>query len=434
MRNVSLVFRKLQKTLLLVVFLVSSGFVIAQAQDAANGKALFQAKCTSCHALDYKVIGPPLKEVVPTKSEEFLLKWIKNAPALIASGDAEAVEASKYAPSQMTPFPNLTDAQIKDIITYVKEGDKPAAGAAGATATDATATAAPEGVSTFGIIAAIIAVVAAIVILFSLSRASKAIERIVDEKEGNATETEVSFADRFKGLAKSKKFVFFVALCLILVLGSLSWVTMWNTNVETGYMPEQPIKFSHELHAGTNQIECRYCHSGAYSSRHASIPSLNVCMNCHKAVQAREANGGQISPEIQKIYTALGYNPDSRTYDESKQKPVQWVKVHNLPDLAYFNHSQHVVVGEKAIREAKGIDPKDPVCYACHGPVKEMKEMYQYSPLTMKWCINCHKEAAVDGKDNAYYTKLIAAHEKINKGEKVTVADMGGIECGKCHY
>jgi hypothetical protein len=209
---------------------------------------------------------------------------------------------------------------------------------------------------------------------------------------------------------------------------------MWETGVHTGYQPVQPIKFSHELHAGINQIDCQYCHSGAFKSKNSTIPSLNVCMNCHKNVQARTEDG-QVSAEIQKIYNALGYDVDKQTYDKSKEKPIEWVRVHNLPDFAYFNHSQHVVVGEAAIRKEAGIDPKDPVCFACHGPVNTMEEIYQYSPLTMKWCLNCHKNADISGKKNdVFYTKIIEAHEQIKKGVKITPALLGGLECGKCHY
>jgi len=197
-------------------------------------------------------------------------------------------------------------------------------------------------------------------------------------------------------------------------MGSWGWVSLWNTNVHTGYQPVQPIKYSHELHAGTMKIDCQYCHSGAYKSKNASIPSLNVCMNCHKVVKTE-------SPEIHKIYDALGYDPKTQKYDSTQSKPIQWVRIHNLPDFAYFNHSQHVKVG--------GIK-----CQACHGPIQTMKEVYQYSPLTMKWCIQCHRRTEVNGKGNAYYDSILAAHDKLKKGEKVTAAVLGGIECGKCHY
>jgi predicted CXXCH cytochrome family protein len=195
---------------------------------------------------------------------------------------------------------------------------------------------------------------------------------------------------------------------------------MWETGVHTGYQPVQPIKFSHQLHAGVNKIDCQYCHSGAATSKNASIPSLNVCMNCHNYVTASEKYDGKTSPEIMKIYSALDYNEETKQYGNNT-KPVEWIRIHNLPDLAYFNHSQHVSVA--------GIE-----CQKCHGPIQTMEEVYQYSPLTMKWCINCHKQTEVNHKDNPYYDKLIAAHDKLKKGEKVTAAVLGGLECAKCHY
>ncbi len=142
-------------------------------------------------------------------------------------------------------------------------------------------------------------------------------------------------------------------------------------------------------------------------------------MNCHNTVTGADQYGGEISPEIAKIYKALDYNPDTREYGKN-QRPIQWVRIHNLPDFAYFNHSQHVMVA--------GVE-----CQTCHGPIETMEEVYQYSPLTMKWCIECHQKTEIN-PDNKYYEDLIAAHEKLKKGEKMTAAMIGGLECGKCHY
>jgi hypothetical protein len=274
----------------------------------------------------------------------------------------------------------------------------------------------------------LIAVVAiAFLVILVLNKVIGTLERLLLKKgdailiEEEAPEGEPK--DRLalvKKLAKNKKFVFFVVLATIITLGSFGWMGLWNTGVQQGYQPVQPIKFSHQLHAGTNQIQCQYCHTGAWKSKNASIPSLNVCMNCHKYVQATEKYNGEISPEIKKIYSALDYNPETQSYGENP-RPIEWVRIHNLPDLAYFNHSQHVKVAGIA-------------CEKCHGPIQTMEEVYQYSPLTMKWCINCHKETEVKYKDNAYYDKVIAAHDKIKNGEKVTAAVLGGLECGKCHY
>ncbi len=326
----------------------------------------------------------------------------------------------------MTPFPTLTEGNILSILAYIKaEGDKPAAPAGGAAA-GGTAAAADTGVSDFMLIGLIIVIIVAFLIIFALNKVISTLESLLLKKPEIFTaieEEEKIEKDKLSGLkrlTKNKKFVFFVIILAVIFLGSATLKEMWVTGVHEGYQPVQPIKFSHQLHAGINKIDCQYCHSGAYKSKNASIPSLNVCMNCHNYVQATDKYDGQISPEIQKIYTALDYNPDTKVYGPN-QKPVEWVRIHNLPDLAYFNHSQHVsVAGVK--------------CQKCHGPIETMPEVFQYSPLTMKWCINCHKETEVNHKDNAYYDKLIAAHDKLKKGEKITAAALGGIECGKCHY
>lgn len=429
MRDISLVIRRVRKSSYLLAILSVLIFSSAQAQDVVEGRKIFKDKCASCHALDRNSTGPAITPKVNELDEAFLLKWIKNAPALIASGDPQAVEASKFSPAEMTAFPTLTDEQIKNIIAYAKAGEPKKAG-------EEKAEVAPEEVSNFSIAGVVAIILISIVVLVVLGRAVKMLERLILQKQGIALveEESVPLTVGVKRLFRNKKFVLFFILCFVIFLGSFGWMSMWNTGVHTGYQPVQPIKFSHELHAGVNQIDCQYCHAGAFKSKNATIPSVNVCMNCHKSVQARDNYNGEISPEIQKIYDAIGYDEASMTYDKSKEKAVEWVRVHNLPDFAYFNHSQHTVVGEEAIRKHKGLQPNEPVCFACHGPVDTMEEIYQYSPLTMKWCINCHKEAEISGKDNAFYTNVIAAHEKIKKGEKITPAALGGLECGKCHY
>ncbi|MFI5451057.1 c-type cytochrome [Pedobacter sp. UC225_61] len=429
MRNISLIFKKVWKSAFVFASLSFLIVTVTQAQDVVAGRTLFKAKCASCHALDHDATGPALTPKMNELDETFLLAWIKNNVALRASGNAQAIEAAKFSPSEMTAFPTLKDEEIKNIIAYAKAGEPKKVAEAGAAVQD-------EGTSSLSIVGVIAIIILSIIVLVVLGRAVKMLERLILQKQGIdiVEEENVSLATGVRRLFKNKKFVAFFVLCLIIVLGSFGWMGMWETGVHTGYQPVQPIKFSHELHAGINQIDCQYCHSGAFKSKNSTIPSLNVCMNCHKNVQARTEDG-QISPEIQKIYNALGYDADKQTYDKTKEKPIEWVRVHNLPDFAYFNHSQHVVVGEAAIRKEKGINPKDPVCFACHGPVNTMEEIYQYSPLTMKWCINCHKDADISGKKNdAFYANIIAAHEKIKKGEKITPAMLGGLECGKCHY
>ena len=195
----------------------------------------------------------------------------------------------------------------------------------------------------------------------------------------------------------------------------------YDYKTDKGYKPEQPIKFSHKIHAGDNAIACQYCHNSVEKSRHAGIPTVNICMNCHQGISSGAITGEK---EIAKIYAAAGFDVKSGKTDESKSNPIKWVKVHNLPDHVYFNHSQHVVVGKIE-------------CAKCHGNLKEMTVAEQKVPLTMKWCIECHlkTEVAMDG--NPYYEKLHAALKEQYKDQhlkKFTVAQMGGIECAKCHY
>ncbi|HEY1024592.1 MAG TPA: cytochrome c3 family protein [Sphingobacteriaceae bacterium] len=425
MRNISLFFRSVAKSLLLISSLTFASISVVKAQDPANGAALFKQKCTSCHRFDRIVVGPALKGVTEKYDEQWLVSWIKNSQALVQAGDPAAVKVfNEFNKVAMPSFPEMSDDDVKDIIAYMKaESEKPAeaAGAAAGGAAGAEAKA-NEGVSNFVLIGLLAVVLIAFFVIVVLNRVINALERIILQKKGIAVEEipQRSAFENVKRLSKNKKFVFFVILLLVIFLGSWGWNIMWNTGVHQGYQPVQPIKFSHQLHAGTNQIDCQYCHTGAFKSKNASIPSLNVCMNCHNYVQATDKYDGQISPEIQKIYKALDYNPETKQYGPNK-KPVEWIRIHNLPDLAYFNHSQHVSVA--------GIE-----CQKCHGPIETMEEVYQYSPLTMKWCIDCHRQTEVNHQGNDYYNKLIAAHEKLKKGEKVTAAVLGGLECGKCHY
>ena len=237
-----------------------------------------------------------------------------------------------------------------------------------------------------------------------------------------------------KGIPIWKAFIqnqFLVLVSVVILLLSSAYFAygyMLQIGVDQGYMPIQPIHYSHKIHSGANQIECQYCHSSAKKSKHSGIPSLNVCMNCHENIA--EYNGEEdlekgytkdfYTNEIKKLYKAVGWDEDSQSYTGDTE-PVKWVRIHNLPDFVYFNHAQHVTVA--------GVD-----CQKCHGPVEEMEILYQYSPLTMGWCIDCHRETNVKVKDNEYYTKI---HEELSKKygvEELTAAQMGGLECGKCHY
>ena len=429
MRNISLIFKQFSRTVLVTAALAILGFSAHAQGDATKGEALFKANCTTCHKIESQLVGPALGPLVTAETDDkWLTKWVQNNQALIAAKDPKALKIyNQFNQQNMTLFGSLSDGDVANILAYIR-ADWKTVQAATAKAPAGGGAAADSGPSDLVIWGLLGVIVVAFIVIMVLNKVIGTLERLLLKNKGLVFEdeteegVEVVAVDKMAGikkLAKNKKFVFFVILCGTVFLGSWTWVTLWNTNVHQGYQPEQPIHFPHDLHAGVMKIDCQYCHSGAYKSKNATIPSLNICMNCHKVVK-------QDSPEIQKIYAALGYDPKTQKYDSTKQRPIQWVRVHNLPDLVYFNHSQHVKVG--------GIK-----CQTCHGPVQTMKEIYQYSPLTMKWCVQCHKRTEVDfskggHKGNAYYDNMIAVHDRIKRGEKVTEASMGGIECGKCHY
>ena len=428
MRNISSYFGRLVKTVsigLMLLFSISS----LQAQDVKEGESLFKARCTACHQVNRAGVGPALEGMTERHpDEDWLVSWIKNSQALIASGDEAAVQLFEdYNRIMMPANLDLSDEQILGIIAYVEAEEVRLAEAAQAPAGGEGGAAGASGdVSALMLVTVALIAILAVVVIVVLNRVVRTLEKVVEQNKEAILKAEGEPVDKDNRLllfaqafVKNKKLVFFVLLMVVSLLGVWGWKTMWNVGVHDGYMPVQPIKFSHQIHAGVNQIECQYCHGGAFKSKNASIPSANVCMNCHTTVTAADHYNGEISPEIQKIYRAMDYDPDTREYGDNP-RAIEWVRIHNLPDFAYFNHSQHVTVA--------GVE-----CQTCHGPIESMEEVYQYSPLTMKWCVDCHRETSVD-MDNEYYDQLIEAHEKLKKGEKMTAAMIGGLECGKCHY
>jgi hypothetical protein len=241
------------------------------------------------------------------------------------------------------------------------------------------------------------------------------------------TETKRNIRPLWKAVVENQFIMFVLVIGFLLSSAYFTYGYLMQIGIDQGYAPIQPIHYSHKIHAGANQIECKYCHSSARVSKHSGIPSLNVCMNCHEYIA--DYNGEEdlengytkdfYTNEIKKLYNAVGWDEENQVYTGNTQ-PVKWVRIHNLPDFVYFNHAQHAQVAKIE-------------CQTCHGPVEEMEILYQYSPLTMGWCIDCHRESNVD-KDNEYYQKV---HEELSKKygvEKLTVAQLGGIECAKCHY
>lgn len=404
------------------LFVFSLFFISSNAFAQPDGAKLFKQNCAVCHSLGAnKLTGPGLAGVatrVPQPADEWLLKWIKNNEAVRKAGDAYGNKLyQEYGGAQMTVFESLSDDEIKSIIAYFKNPpveNKTASPLPGADSNQPTA---DNGVDPMMILLAIIAFLA--VIVFVLRGVKKNLKNVVNEKQGLPADPERSLGQSVKlWMASNKRWVAVISIVLVAWLSKISWDAMFEIGVYQGYQPEQPIKFSHKIHAGDNAINCQYCHSTVEKSKTASIPPVSTCMNCHKGIQKGPQYG---ETEIAKIYEAAGFNPTTQAYDKP-QKPIKWVKVHNLPDFVFFSHQQHVKVGKQE-------------CKTCHGEVQEMTVAKQYAPLTMVWCIDCHRKTEVPGmKDNPYYEDL---HKKLAekfKGQPITVAKMGGIECAKCHY
>lgn len=397
----------------------------SRAQDPVNGKALFNAQCAACHNLDKKMTGPALRGVVDRYNgdKEWLYKWIRNSSALIKSGDERANKIfNEYNQSVMTNFPALTDQELEDILAYtsqvkevVAETEKPVV---------LGQPVASSGISNEVILGALALVLAMLVVMLLLVK--NVLNKVAAANGIVAKEKEPSIPI-WIAFARNQFLVLITVIFLLLSSAYFAYGWMMQIGVDQGYAPLQPIHYSHKIHAGDNGIDCKYCHSSARESKHSGIPSLNVCMNCHKNIAevaeptaTEEYSKEFYDKEIQKLYKAVGWDQEKQAYT-GKTEPVKWVRIHNLPDLVYFNHAQHVTVA--------GVE-----CQTCHGPVEEMEIMSQHAPLTMGWCINCHRETDIKLKDNDYYKKI---HEELSKKygvEKLTAAQMGGLECGKCHY
>lgn len=421
------------RSFIVILFFAFSLSSSAQEVDESRQKAgrkIFKAQCASCHKLNKKLIGPALGGVEERRENGWLKAWIKNNAELRASGDADAIAIfEEYNGSVMSAFPNLTDQQIDDILYYTTVGDPVKQVVADANSST-SAGAVGGGSSPEWIIYLLAgAIVVAFLMIASLLKQ-------VNELKGNKTPETTSNLKRdlielWEGV-KQNTFLQVLTTIFVLLMGAyIGFGTLFKVGVNTGYTPLQPIAFSHKIHSGENKIECQYCHSSAKHSKHSGIPSVNVCMNCHMNIAevaegtVVEWNGvtygkAELDKEIAKVYDAAGWDPDALEYT-GEEKPIKWIRIHNLPDFVYFNHSQHRIVG--------GIK-----CQKCHGPVEEYDEMRQFSPLTMGWCINCHRETNVDLKGNEYYKKIHQELAKKYNVEKVTIAQLGGLECGKCHY
>lgn len=379
----------------------------------AAGEAAFKTNCTTCHRIWEVRIGPALNGVTERRSVEWLNSWIKNSQALIASGDEDAIAIyEEYNKTLMQAFP-FNDNQVMEILAYIKS--ETAAGPPVVEEGPDVSTPTEGGISSSYLMAVIIilVVVLALAVIALIIAAGTLVKHLKDVKGLDEAEQEiVSQEFNVAAFLKSNNFVGLVIFVFTIIVLKTLIDGAFTIGVQQGYQPTQPIAFSHEIHAGQYEIDCQYCHTGVNKSKSANIPSPNICMNCHTQVKTE-------SEEIAKIYAAIDYDPETQTYG-TDTKPIEWVRIHNLPDLAYFNHSQHVKVA--------GLE-----CETCHGPIKEMEVVYQYSSLTMGWCINCHRETDVNTKGNEYYDKLVKLHSEQSK-EPMKVEDIGGLECAKCHY
>jgi mono/diheme cytochrome c family protein len=396
----------------------------AASGDPVKGKELFNSNCAACHKLDAKMTGPALRGIAEKLDKQWLYKWIRNSSDLIKSGDPEAVRVSKeYNGAVMTAFPQLTDADLDNILAYTSEPKAeavvPTTGTAGP-----PGTVADSGISNNVILGALALVMLMLIVMLVL--VNNVLTKVAKANGIEIVKSEPTIPI-WKAFARNQFLVLVTSIFLILASGYFVYGYLMQVGVDQDYEPVQPIHYSHRIHAGSNGINCKYCHSAARVSKNAGIPSLNICMNCHKNIS--EVSDTTATPdhskafydgEIQKLYKAVGWDQTNQKYT-GKTQPVKWVRIHNLQDFVYFNHSQHVTVA--------GIE-----CQTCHGPVQTYEIQKQFAPLTMGWCISCHRKTEVKMEGNDYYTKI---HEELSKKygvDKLTAAQMGGLECGKCHY
>lgn len=461
---------------LVLCFALSALISSFAAPTIEAGKTLFTANCASCHNKNMKdkLTGPPLGGVqAKWNDDKALYAWIRNSQAFIATGHPNAVAIwNEYKPVIMNAFPKLTDDEIASMLLFIddvyKNGNKPVTTPNGSEPVQ-------ESESSNWLFVALAVMLG--LLAFALMRIVDNLNNVARVQEGSAP-----IQRSWVTSLGSKGFIAFSVFALTLIFGHKMVDNATKMGRTQGYEPEQPIKFSHKTHAGLNKIDCQYCHDAARRSKHASIPGASTCMNCHSAVKVGSKYG---TAELTKIYASTGWNPITNQYipdyenwpetridslykrwigsaymdknsltslDEAGralvetqwegvqkalkndsngkiQGPIEWVRIHNLADHAYFNHSQHVAVGQVA-------------CQKCHGKVEEMDVVYQYSTLGMGWCINCHRETSVKFTENDYYKQYERYHKELTTKDKegkvlrdkVTVEEIGGLECQKCHY
>ena len=418
---VNMYYRLIAKRIYLSFFLVAL-VTFSNKLSAQDGKALFQSNCASCHNPFKQVTGPALRGVTGRVPDTKLLHaWIKNNATVLASGNKYFTDLyNQFSKTPMNTFPNLSDADIDAILKYIETTPPPGGGDGNK---DNVAIPESDNSLLYGILTIILAV-----IMLTMLQVNSNLKKLSDDKEGIPSHEPIPFY-------RNKAYITFVILILFVIGGYYLVQGAIGLGRNKDYQPEQPIFYSHKVHAGTNQISCLYCHGNALQSKHATVPALNVCMNCHAAIneytgkeKLYRENGEEVNgtAEIQKLYSYTGYDPKAGKYTQPG-KPVEWTKIHNLPDHVFFSHAQHTNAGKVQ-------------CQTCHGPIQEMNEVKQFADLSMGWCINCHRTTKVNfpdstGKDgNKFYSIYEKFHKDIKAGDSITVEKIGGTECQKCHY
>ena len=412
-----------QKLILFSISLFVFSVINVSAQD---GKALFMAKCASCHQVAKDATGPKLGGVLdrdPYSGDMTKIhRWVRNVNTLVSTDPYYISLKNKFG-SLMTQFPEsaLPDKDLDAIVKYVNTpipvtptvdgGPKPE------TSNNAVI---------FGVISLILAIIALV-----LMQVNSNLKKMSDDVEGIHRPEPVPFY-------RNKVYIAMIAILFFIVGGYYVTKGAIGLGRQKNYQPVQPIYYSHKVHAGINQINCLYCHGSAWESKTAGVPAVNICMNCHKAIteytkgpKLYNEDGDEINgtAEIAKLYKAAGFDPAKpNNWDPTKAKPIEWIKIHNLPDHVFFSHAQHIRAGKVQ-------------CQTCHGEIPAMDEVKQFAELSMGWCINCHRQTKVDfnydsTKGNKFYSIYEKFHNDIKAGkmDSVTVKDIGGLECQKCHY
>lgn len=390
-----------------------AGWVPSDEEAILSGATLFRNNCAVCHVIHQQMVGPALANVYERHSKEWLVAFIINSQRVIQSGDEYAVNIYNQYNQTLMPSFDFSEGEVLNILAYIQdETQKGPVQVAVADSSEAGAAVSSSGVLSSGYLTAFLIAlfVVMLLILIVLIMLISVLTRFLKQRAGLEEAEKEVLEQRFDfgKLVRSPAFIWVATFVFTAVVLKSVTDGLYSVGVQIDYAPSQPIAFSHKLHAGDFQIDCQYCHVTVIESKSASIPSANICMNCHQSI-VKVTGSTENSVEIRKIYDAI-----------ENDQPIQWVRVHNLPDLAYFNHAQHYNVG--------GIE-----CQTCHGPVEEMELLRQHTNLTMGWCIDCHRTTAVKTLGNAYYDKLVEIHATSSK-EPMVVEDIGGLECAKCHY